>query len=63
MKEDIDMWAFAADELCVCMTHMFDMSKCVLGCQAESRAVTGPDCEIDGPTGIGKRVNFSLIQL
>lgn len=55
--------SLAAAELTVCMTHMFDMSTCALGCQAESRAVTGPDCEIDGPTGIGTGVNILLIEL
>lgn len=33
--------------------HMF-----VLSCQAETRAVTGPDCEIDGPTGSWTRDGF-----
>lgn len=33
-------------------------------CQAESRAVTGPDWEIDGPTGIGKKTDLAaLIEL
>lgn len=32
--------------------------------QAESRAVTGPDWEIDGPTGIGKEPDLAaLIEL
>lgn len=47
--------------VCVCLTHIFDMCMCilcVLRCQAKSRAVTGPDWEIDGPTGSWTRDGF-----
>lgn len=47
--------------LYVCVCLIFDVCMCILcllGCQAKSREVTGPDSKIDGPTGSWTRDGF-----
>ena len=51
----------ASLHMCVCLTYISDVCiLCVLGWQAKSRAVTGPACKIDRPTGSRTRDGFGF---